>query len=243
MLAWPIVETPVRPVPGRRFLAGHALFAAVLAAAAALRVLTMLAYRPGRVYYVDSYEYVQLALHPQPSQGFRNLGYPLLLRLLLPFHSVPVVIVVQHVLGLATGLLDVRAAAPQERARVGRGAGDRARAVRRAVTPARTRRAVRHAVRLPRRGRRGRADVVAVGTRGGRRVPAARAGGADPECGRAAAPVRAGLPGRTARRLAPVRRGGGGRPAPLALYASWYHADHGRFALSGTDGSCSGRGP
>ena len=36
---------------------------------------------------------------------------------------------------------------------------------------------------------------------------------------------------------------GGRWPVPLALYASWYQADHGRFALSGTDGVSLGRGP
>ncbi len=83
----------------------HVAFAVVLALAAVLRAVTMLGYRPGRVYYIDSYEYLALALHLEPSQGFRNIGYPLLLRLLLPFHSIPVVVAVQHALGLATGLL------------------------------------------------------------------------------------------------------------------------------------------
>src|SRR5690349_22700147 len=89
----------------RRILVRHAPFAAVMAIAAALRVITMLGYRPGRIYYGDSYSYLRLALHPGPSHGFRNIGYPLLLRLLLPFHSIPVVVAVQHVLGLAIGLM------------------------------------------------------------------------------------------------------------------------------------------
>lgn len=98
---------PVPAPPARRFvlLAGHRLFAVVMVAAAGLRVLTLLGYRPGRIYYDDSYSYLQLALHPKPSEGFRNLGYPLLLWLLRPFHSIPVVVAVQHVLGLTIGLM------------------------------------------------------------------------------------------------------------------------------------------
>jgi hypothetical protein len=82
----------------------HILFAAVLTIAACLRIITMLAYRPGSIYYDDSYSYLDLALHPRPAQGFRNTGYPLLLWLLRPFHSVLVVLTVQHVLGLAMGI-------------------------------------------------------------------------------------------------------------------------------------------
>jgi hypothetical protein len=81
------------------------LFTVVLAIAAALRATTMLGYRPGRIYYLDSYEYLRLALHPGPSQGFRNIGYPLLLLLLSPFHSIPLVVAVQHLLGMTIGLM------------------------------------------------------------------------------------------------------------------------------------------
>jgi hypothetical protein len=83
----------------------HILFAAVLAIAACLRITTMLGYRPGSIYYDGSYSYLDLALHPRPAQGFRNTGYPLLLWLLRPFHSILVVLTVQHVLGLAMGLM------------------------------------------------------------------------------------------------------------------------------------------
>jgi hypothetical protein len=85
--------------------AEHALFVLVLTAAAGLRAATMLGYRPGRIYYLDSYEYIQLALHPKPSQGFRSIGYPLLLRLLSPFHSIPLVVAIQHLLGLTIGAM------------------------------------------------------------------------------------------------------------------------------------------
>jgi hypothetical protein len=101
-------KPPAPPEPLRaahRVLRGHVAFAVILAVAAGLRVTTMLAYRPGRIYYVDSYEYLRLALHPEPSPGFRNIGYPLMLGLLSPLRSIPVVIAVQHLLGLTAGLL------------------------------------------------------------------------------------------------------------------------------------------
>ncbi|MCK2213401.1 hypothetical protein MF672_006275 [Actinomadura sp. ATCC 31491] len=86
-------------------LAGHRLFAALLLPAAALRVVTMLAYRPATLYWYDSFTYLDTAVHPAPSATFHPIGYPLLLRALLPFHSVGLVAAVQHVLGLGTGVL------------------------------------------------------------------------------------------------------------------------------------------
>jgi hypothetical protein len=98
--------TPSRPsVATRPKATRHFLFAAVLAIAACLRITTMLGYRPGSIYYDDSYSYLDLALHPRPAEGFRNTGYPLLLWLLRPFHSILVVLTVQHALGLAIGLM------------------------------------------------------------------------------------------------------------------------------------------
>jgi hypothetical protein len=88
-----------------RVVGRHRTFALIFGLAALLRVTTMLGYRPGRIYYGDSYSYLDLALRPAPSQGFRNIGYPLLLWLLAPFHSIPLVVAVQHLLGLSIGLL------------------------------------------------------------------------------------------------------------------------------------------
>ncbi|MEW9552420.1 hypothetical protein [Nonomuraea sp. NPDC050783] len=86
-------------------LAGHRLFAVLLLLAAALRVVTMLGYRPATLYWYDSFTYLDTAAHPAPSATFHPIGYPLLLRALMPFHSVELVVAVQHVLGLGTGTL------------------------------------------------------------------------------------------------------------------------------------------
>ncbi|MEV0387777.1 hypothetical protein [Nonomuraea sp. NPDC050643] len=86
-------------------LADHRVFAVLLALAAALRLVTMLGYRPATLYWYDSFTYLDTAVHLAPSATFHPIGYPLLLRALLPFHSVELVVAVQHVLGLGVGVL------------------------------------------------------------------------------------------------------------------------------------------
>ncbi|MEU6716483.1 hypothetical protein ABZ897_33885 [Nonomuraea sp. NPDC046802] len=91
----------------RRFaaLADHRLFAVLLALAAALRLITMLGYRPANLYWYDSFTYLDTAVHLVPSASFHPIGYPLLLRVLWPFHSVELIVAVQHAMGLATGMM------------------------------------------------------------------------------------------------------------------------------------------
>jgi hypothetical protein len=230
----PILERRRRGIPP-----GHLLFAAVLTIAAGLRATTMLGYRPGRVYYIDSYEYIQLALHPEPSQGFRNIGYPLLLWLLRPFHSIPVVVAVQHLLGLTIGVLVYTL-------------------LRRKAVPAWA--AVLATVPVLFDGQMLQLEhavlsdtlfvflvvtaVVTLMWSPGR--PSARAvAGAGVLLALAALTRSVGMPLLLLVLLhLAVRRVGARRLAvaavagllPLALYASWYKAEHGTFALSGADG-------
>jgi hypothetical protein len=101
-----LLPAPLKPYDRtRRILAGHRLFAVVLTLAAALRVITMLGYRPAQLVWYDSYEYLLTAAHLKPIQEFHPSGYPIFLRLLLPFHSIAVVAFVQHLLGLAIGVM------------------------------------------------------------------------------------------------------------------------------------------
>ncbi|MFC4590696.1 hypothetical protein [Sphaerisporangium corydalis] len=93
---------PCRP---RRGLGAHRLFLVVAALAAALRVVTMLGYRPAQLYWYDSFSYLDVASHVRPSLGFHPSGYPLLLWLLRPFHSVALVAAVQHAMGLGVGVM------------------------------------------------------------------------------------------------------------------------------------------
>lgn len=86
--------------------------AVLLAAAIALRVWLMVAYPPAFVGFPDSHEYVTAALVGVFHDVQKPAGYPIFLRALhLLSHSLTFTILVQHLLGLATGLLLYRALA------------------------------------------------------------------------------------------------------------------------------------
>ncbi|MFJ2032344.1 hypothetical protein [Streptosporangium sp. NPDC087985] len=82
---------------------GHRWFLGVLGLGVALRVVTLLGYRPA-LWFPDSYTYVVTALRPRPDL-VRPAGYAMFLRLLEPFHSFALVALVQHLLGLLVGVL------------------------------------------------------------------------------------------------------------------------------------------
>lgn len=81
-------------------LRNHRWFAAALAAGALLRLVTMLGFGPA-MWFNDSYDYVSVALHPRP-HPIRPDGYAFWLLLLRPFHSFSLVVLTQHLMGLAT---------------------------------------------------------------------------------------------------------------------------------------------
>jgi hypothetical protein len=96
--------------PGRTVARGlelarqNKLFAGALGAGALLRLLAILGY-PGALFFGgDSYVYLGAALRPQPNLS-KSTGYSLFLRLLLPFHSLTLVVVLQHLMGLADAVL------------------------------------------------------------------------------------------------------------------------------------------
>jgi hypothetical protein len=82
----------------------HRLFAAVLGAGLVLRVITMLGFPPAIWFGGDSASYLSTALYHAPGTS-RLSGYGLLLFVLRPFHSFAVVTAVQHLLGLAAGVM------------------------------------------------------------------------------------------------------------------------------------------
>ena len=85
----------------RRIPREHTLFCAVLLVATIVRVVVMLGYPPA-LWYPDSLPYVSAALHPAP-YAIRPIGYSFLLWALRPFHSIAVVSLTQHAMGLASG--------------------------------------------------------------------------------------------------------------------------------------------
>jgi hypothetical protein len=82
----------------------HWLFGLALAGAVALRVLAMLAFRPIMWFGGDSASYLSTALRLTPDPS-RVGGYGFLLWALRPLHSFTVVAAVQHLAGIAAGVL------------------------------------------------------------------------------------------------------------------------------------------
>lgn len=230
---------PLRAGRARRApVAGHGLFAVVLALAAALRVVVLLAYNSAQLYWYDSFTYLDNAVHLKPGGAFHPAGYAFFLRLLWPFHSVELVACVQHAMGLGTAVMIY---ALLRRHRLPEWGATLA-TLPVLFDPAFVR--LEHAVL---------SDtqlifliVAALTVVMWRARPSVRAA--------AAAGALLALAGLTRTAAVPllglvllylvIRRAGVRQVAalalagvvPLAAYAGWYQAHHGRFALSGSDG-------
>ncbi len=88
----------------RALILDNKLFTLVLAAGAVLRLIAVLGY-PGALWFAgDSYVYLGSALRLRPDLS-KSIGYSLLLKVLEPFHSLTLVTIVQHLMGLAIGVL------------------------------------------------------------------------------------------------------------------------------------------
>jgi hypothetical protein len=87
-----------------RLLSENRLFSLALAAGTALRLVTMLAFPPAIWYGGDSVSYVNSGLHWWPGVS-RESGYGVFLEILHPFHSFALVTLIQHLAGLAMGVL------------------------------------------------------------------------------------------------------------------------------------------
>jgi hypothetical protein len=81
----------------------HRLFAVLLLAGVLLRLCAILAYSPA-LWFNDAFEYVSVAIGRTP-YVIRPNGYSWFLQLLEPAHSVTLVVVIQHVLGLVAATL------------------------------------------------------------------------------------------------------------------------------------------
>jgi hypothetical protein len=110
-----------RPVPGpgqpgsRSVFAGvagrlpalvrhHWIFTLALVAAVVPRVVTMLGFQPAVLFRLDTYDYLWGAVHLSPNV-VNPSGYSLFLWLLRPFHSIVLVVALQHVLGLGIAIM------------------------------------------------------------------------------------------------------------------------------------------
>src|ERR1700677_2844529 len=88
----------------RELAAENRLFSWALAAGALLRLITILGYPGALFFYGDSYVYLGAALRPQPNLS-KVTGYSFFLRALLPFHSLTLVVTIQHLMGLAVAVM------------------------------------------------------------------------------------------------------------------------------------------
>ena len=108
----PAAETPRPPEPRRwhplASLTGlvrhHWLFSLALAVAVVPRVVAMLGYRPAVLFRLDTFDYLWGAVHLSPNV-INPSGYSLFLWLLLPFHSLVLVAVLQHLMGLGVATM------------------------------------------------------------------------------------------------------------------------------------------
>ncbi|WP_062438131.1 hypothetical protein [Herbidospora daliensis] len=94
---------PSRSARGLGWVRENRWFAGVFGVGVLLRVLAMVGYPPA-LWFPDTYTYVVTAIRPRPDL-VRPAGYSFFLRLFEPFHSFGLVVVVQHLLGLATAVL------------------------------------------------------------------------------------------------------------------------------------------
>jgi hypothetical protein len=96
---------PRQLLPRLRQLAGeNRFFTGALAAGAFLRLLTVLGYPGALWFWGDSFVYLGASLRPQPNLS-KATGYSFFLRALLPFHSLTLVAIVQHLMGLAVAVM------------------------------------------------------------------------------------------------------------------------------------------
>jgi hypothetical protein len=225
-----------------RLLRTHRLFCCVLALAAALRVLVMLGYDTAQVYWYDSFTYLDTAVHMRPQGAFHPAGYSWFLWALLPFHSVRLVVAVQHVMGL--GIAVMMYALLRRRSLPGWGAALATLPVLFAPPFVRLEHAVLSdlqviflvtAALLVLMWRPGQISVRAAAAAG---LLLALAGltrtAAVPLLGLAALwLLLRRAPWRHWRPLVALALAGG---LPLLAYAGWYAQHHGRFGLSGSDG-------
>ena len=86
-----------------RAWSGHRLFIIVLAPAVLLRLDAELGYR-WQVWFNDSFQYLQSTVHFQLDPT-RVSGYSIWLKILQPFHTYAIVTILQHLMGLAVGVM------------------------------------------------------------------------------------------------------------------------------------------
>jgi hypothetical protein len=81
----------------------HRMFSVLVVLAIGVRVLASLAFRPA-LFIADSFDYMHDGVHLVMEQ-LRPAGYPILLRVLRPFHSLLLVTTLQHLMGIGEAII------------------------------------------------------------------------------------------------------------------------------------------
>ena len=82
----------------------HRLFTIVACVSVIPRVIAALGFKPALLIQ-DSFSYMAEGLHLTPLSQLRPAGYPLVLRVLEPFHSLLLVTTLQHLMGIGLGVI------------------------------------------------------------------------------------------------------------------------------------------
>ena len=82
----------------------HRLFTVVTCVSVLPRVVAALGFKPA-LFIQDSFSYMAEGVHLTPLSQLRPAGYPMLLRVLEPFHSLLLVTTLQHLMGIALGAI------------------------------------------------------------------------------------------------------------------------------------------
>jgi hypothetical protein len=82
----------------------HRLFTIVACVSVIPRVIATLGFKPALLIQ-DSFSYMAEGLHLTPLSQLRPAGYPLMLRVLEPFHSLLLVTTLQHLMGIGLGVI------------------------------------------------------------------------------------------------------------------------------------------
>ena len=82
----------------------HRLFTIVACVSVIPRVIAALGFKPALLIQ-DSFSYMAEGVHLSPLSQLRPAGYPLMLRVLEPFHSLLLVTTLQHLMGIGLGVI------------------------------------------------------------------------------------------------------------------------------------------
>ena len=82
----------------------HRLFTIVACVSVIPRIIAALGFKPA-LFIQDSFSYMGEGVHLTPLAQLRPAGYPLLLRVLEPFHSLLLVTTLQHLMGIGLGVI------------------------------------------------------------------------------------------------------------------------------------------